>query len=1036
MLIKYLTEIKAIYLRGDAREESYYSCLEKLIKQYSEENNKKTVITTLPKKTEAGNPDFRIWDGKNHIIGYIEAKAPTQKNLDNIKHSEQLKRYISTFPNVILTNFLEFILFRNGSEIERVQIGRFYHLEQLGKAPVLENEEKFLQLLEKYFSFSLPKVHSASSLAKELAKRTRFLKDEVVRIELDEQHKSNDSILGFYEAFQKYLIKGLTEEDFADLYSQTIAYGLFAARTRAGNDFNRELAFQFIPNTIGILRDVFRFISLEDPPPALQVIVDDIAEVLKVTKVNKILKKFYEEGKGKDPIIHFYETFLSEYDPKMKEKRGVYYTPEPVVKYIVRAVHSVLKSHFNLSDGLADENVTLLDPAGGTLTFPAEAMKLAVEEYKSKYGDGNIHAFLRNHILKNFYAFELMMAPYAIGHLKMGFLFEELGLTMQDDERFKLYLTNTLEMEVLDEIHIPGLSSLSEESHLAGKVKQDQPILVIMGNPPYSGISSNKNDWTEKLLKTNLDGAQSYYEVDGKPLGEKKLWLQDDYVKFLRFAQWKIQKAGFGIVAMITNHSYLDNPTFRGMRQSLIKTFDEIYLLDLHGNSLKKETCPDGSKDQNVFDIRQGVAIAVFIKKKSKTQKQILHSDLYGLREKKYKWLEKEDFKPENYNLISPKSPYYFLIKRDTKSIQNYLKWEKITDIFPVNKVGIVTARDKFAIDFDLNKLKLRISQFRDLKIDDNLIRKTFKLKDTSTFKLTKFRYNTSKDENWEDNFMQISYRPFDTRNIYYSKWVIERPIYNTMRHMLQNNIGLVVSRQTQSDFRHSFVTENICEFNLTGIAGKFGSGYLFPLYLYPEENSGDWLEQQQTERKPNLAPQVLEKLTATFGKTPAPEGILYYIYGIFYSNTYREKYAEFLKIDFPRIPFTSNYKLFQQISSLGEEVASLHLMKSSELDNPISKYNGSGEDNKIVKPKYNEEEKRAYINNDKYFDNIEPEVWNYMIGGYQVLHKYLKDRKGRQMEDSRHYSRIVTALAKTIEYQKKIDELYDEVEKGIVEFK
>jgi predicted helicase len=578
VLKKYLSEIKETFLRGDAREESYYSCLEKLINKFAEYRKLKTAITTLPKKTEAGNPDFRIWDGKNHIIGYIEAKAPTQQNLDNIRYTEQLKRYISTFPNVILTNFLEFLLFRNGELADRVQIGRLYHIEQLGKTPAVENENEFLQLLDKYFSFSLPKLHSASSLAKELAKRTRFLKDEVVRIELDDEHKSNDSILGFYQAFKKYLIKGLTEEDFADLYSQTITYGLFAARTRAGDDFNRQLAFQYIPQTIGILRDVFRFISLEEPPPALQVIVDDIAEVLKVTKVNKILKKFYEDGKGKDPIIHFYETFLSAYDPKMREKRGVYYTPEPVVKYIVRAVHSILKSNFNLPDGLADEKVTLLDPAGGTLTFPAEAMKLAVQEYKSKYGDGNIQAFLRNHILKNFYAFELMMAPYAIGHLKMGFLFEELGLTMQDDERFKLYLTNTLEMEVLDEIHIPGLSSLSEESHLAADVKKDQPILVIMGNPPYSGISSNKNDWTEKLLKTNLDGAQSYYEVDGKPLGEKKLWLQDDYVKFLRFAQWKIHKAGFGIVAMITNHSYLDNPTFRGMRQSLMNTFNDIYI--------------------------------------------------------------------------------------------------------------------------------------------------------------------------------------------------------------------------------------------------------------------------------------------------------------------------------------------------------------------------------------------------------------------------------------------------------------------------
>ncbi|MDP8202081.1 MAG: type ISP restriction/modification enzyme [Candidatus Tenebribacter burtonii] len=1035
MLNKYLNDIKSIYLRGDAREESYYSCLENLLKQFADSQKIKAAITTLPKKTEAGNPDFRIWDGKNHIIGYIEAKTLTQQNLDNIKNTEQLKRYTSTFPNVILTNFLEFILFRNGMEIERVQIGRFYHLEQLNQTPVLENEAEFFQFLEKYYSFSLPKVHSASSLAKELAKRTRFLKDEVVRIELDEAHKSNDSILGFYEAFQKYLIKGLTEEDFADLYSQTITYGLFAARTRAGDDFNRQLAFQFIPQTIGILRDVFRFISLEEPPPALQVIVDDIAEVLKVTKVNKILKKFYEEGKGKDPIIHFYETFLGAYDPKMREKRGVYYTPEPVVKYIVRAVHSILKSHFDLPDGLADDKVTLLDPAGGTLTFPAEAMKLAVQEYKSKYGDGNIQSFLRNHILKNFYSFELMMAPYAIGHLKMGFLFEELGLELRVDERFKLYLTNTLEMEALDEIHIPGLSSLSEESHLAADVKKDQPILVIMGNPPYSGISSNKNDWTEKLLKTNLDGAQSYYEVDGEPLGEKKVWLQDDYVKFLRFAQWKIQKAGFGVVAMITNHSYLDNPTFRGMRQSLTKTFDEIYILDLHGNGLKKETCPDGSKDENVFDIRQGVAIAIFVKRKSNREKKILHTDLFGLRNVKYDWLEKTEFSKVDYQQIKPVSPYYFFIKRNTQSIQNYLHWIKITDIFPNSVTGIVTARDKLAIDFTQSNLHNKISMFRNEEISDEIIRKTYKVKDNYQWKLDEQRRRFFKLENWENYFDKILYRPFDIREIYYQDNIVFRTRHELMRHMLQENIGLCFMRQFSGDMLYSqfFISKHMVD-NRTFFSAK-GIIQIAPLYLYPDTNSGDWLEQQQTERQPNLAPAIVEQLTANFGTVPTPEEILYYIYAVFYSNIFRVRYAEFLKIDFPRVPFTSNYKLFRQMVELGEKVANLHLLKSSELDTPISRYLGDGEDNKIDKPKYDEAEKRVYINSTKYFDNVEPEVWNYQIGGYQVLHKYLKDRKGRNMDDPRHYCRVVSALSKTIEYQKKIDDIYEDVEKEIVEF-
>ncbi|MCK4360107.1 MAG: N-6 DNA methylase, partial [Bacteroidales bacterium] len=595
MILKnYLKKIADTTARGDAREESYYEYLSSFFKNIAQKFGKKKIdVTTLPKKTEAGNPDFRIWDGKQHIVGYIEAKSPNT-NLDIIETSGQLKRYRDTFPNLILTNFYEFRLYRDGELIERVSIGRPFIAKKLKTIPPLEKEKEFTGLLEKFFSFSLPKSYTASGLAVELAKRTRFLKDEVIFEELKEEKEGKGDIIGFYEAFKKYLITGLTEKSFADLYSQTITYGLFAARTRADGEFNRTLAFNHIPHTIGILRDVFRFISLGNLPKQMEVIIDDISEVLNVADIKKILHQYYKEGKGKDPIIHFYETFLSKYDPEIRERRGVYYTPEPVVSYIVRSVHKLLKTHFGLRDGMASKEVTLLDPAGGTLTFPAEAIKQAVEEYTKKYGKGGKNNLIKNQILRNFYAFELMMAPYAIGHLKISFILEELGYRLQEDERFKLYLTNTLEMEDIEQISIPGLSSLSEESHLAGKVKKQKPILLILGNPPYSGISSNKNEWTERLLKEDIDGAQSYYTVDDKPLGEKKLWLQDDYVKFLRFAQWKIQKAGKGIVGMITNHSYLDNPTFRGMRQSLMKTFNEIYILDLHGNSLKKETTPDG----------------------------------------------------------------------------------------------------------------------------------------------------------------------------------------------------------------------------------------------------------------------------------------------------------------------------------------------------------------------------------------------------------------------------------------------------------
>lgn len=607
---EYLENLAQTLSTGDAREESCYFALKEFLEKYAQLSGRKGIqVTVLPKPTEAGNPDFRVWDGRQHIVGYIEAKAPTVQNLEPIAETEQLTRYLQTFPNLILTNFFEFRLYRHGEFSTAACLARPFVATKLRATPPLEGVSSVQALLEQFFHFTLPRVYTAKDLATELARRTRFLRDQVLLPALaQEEGEGKGNLLGFYEAFRKHLIAGLTLEEFADLYAQTITYGLFAARMRAGDDFNRREAFFAVPHTIGVLRDLFRFISLEELPPQLEWIVDDFAEVLAVADVKGLLHQYFHEGKGADPVVHFYETFLSIYDPEERERRGVYYTPESVVSYIVRSVHQILKEKFGLLDGLASPEVTLLDPAAGTMTFVAEAARVAVEEYVQKYGEGGRKSFIRDHILRNFYAFELMMAPYAVGHLKMAFILEELGHILDSEERFKFYLTNALEMEELAESQIPGLASLAEESHKAGAVKREIPILVIVGNPPYSGHSANKGPWIRRLVA-------DYKKVDGKPLGEKNpKWLQDDYVKFLRFAEWKIAQAGRGIVGMITNHSYLDNPTFRGMRRHLMKTFDEIYVLDLHGNSLKRERCPDGSPDENVFDIRQGVAIAFFIK--------------------------------------------------------------------------------------------------------------------------------------------------------------------------------------------------------------------------------------------------------------------------------------------------------------------------------------------------------------------------------------------------------------------------------------
>jgi len=1036
MLKTYMKEIFTVAQRGDAREESYYTALESLTKNFARSINRpKTEITVLPKKTEAGNPDFRVWDGKQHIVGYIEAKTPTEENLDKIEESEQLKRYRSSFPNVILTNFFEFRLYRNGKLIDKVQIGRPFIASQLKVVPPVENEDRFLDLLNKFFTFSLPRTYTPKTLAEALASRTHYLREQV----LLELSRSNCDLIGFYEAFQQHLIAGLTKEDFADMYAQTITYGLFAASTRCKEEFNRRLAFDNIPRTIGILRDVFRFVSLQETGPELEWIIDDITDVLAVADVRKVLHEYFIKGRGQDPIMHFYETFLAEYDPQEREQRGVYYTPQQVVSYIVRSLNIILTETFGKHNGFATDSVTVLDPAAGTLTFLAEAAKTAVTEFSAAYGTAGVSEFIHKHILKNYYAFELMMAPYAIAHLKIGFLLEELGYKLSEDERFKLYLTNTLEQKELAQSNLPGMASLSEESHAAGTIKRETPILVILGNPPYSGHSANQSwELNEKGKKVpNFIGRliRDYYQVDGHPLDERNpKWLQDDYVKFIRFAQWKIDQAGQGAVGFITNHSYLDNPTFRGMRQSLMNSFNHIYLLDLHGNAKKKEKCPDGSKDENVFDIQQGVAIILAIKKKG-LKKKVMHRDDWGFRQIKYNWLKNNDVKSTRWKKLTPKSEFYFFVPREEKLLAKYQKYSKITDILPTNSVGIVTSRDRFAIDANKSELEKRIRMFRDENISDIIVRQAFNLKDTTNWQIKNARKKVRAVNNWESQITPILYRPFDQQWIFYHDAVIERMRKDVMRHMMQDNLALCVGRAGQvvgleKPWNVVFCTEYITDLNLFYRGGNVN----FPLYLYPEEDLYNNNRAKTYQREVNIQPRLFETLQKTYGRKSNPEQVLYYIYAVLYSNTYRKKYAEFLKSDFPRIPFCNDYKLFRAMASAGGKLVDLHLMKSSRLDKPISKFEGKG-DNLVDKPKYDEKNKLVYINTGRYFGPVNKDIWEYQIGGYQVMDKWLKDRKGKRLslENIKHYCRIATAIRETITVQKKIDEIYAHIEKRCV---
>lgn len=1033
---QYLKNISKAYRQGDAREETYYPYLKDFIDAYAEFNYKALGVTVLPKKSAAGIPDFLIRGQHNKIIGYIEAKDPNIRHLAGIADSEQLKRYRESLPNIILTNFIDFQLFRNGELIKEVALPNPSAIVKMNLVVPPSYLKNLITLLEEFLS--VPTLHTkrAVPLATELAKRTKFLNDLV----LEELKRDNPDLKGFFNAFQKELIDSLTEDKFADMYAQTITYGLFTARIRAGRKkFTRQTAYEFIPPTISLLKNLFYFIIGPTFPQSLEWIIDDIIGVLADADLSLILKDFHTEKWTKDPVIHFYETFLEVYNPKERAKLGVYYTPEPVVSYIVHSIHNILKEKLNKPKGLADGTVTLLDPAGGTLTFPAMAIRLACEEVKDM-GTGYLKPFIKEHILRNFYAFEILVAPYAIGHFKISVVLEDLGYKLQKDERFNLYLTNTLEMKTPPLTgFIPGLN---EETKLAKRVKDEVPVLVITGNPPYSVSSENKSDFIEDLMKS--------YKEDVS--GERNLQpLSDDYIKFIRFAQWRLEKTGQGVIGIITNNSYLSGLIHRGMRKKLFGAFDEIYILNLHGNARIGEVAPDGSKDRNVFDIMQGVSIALFVKLPNKQEAQrhpvVYYSDLYGTREKKYEYLLEHNIKNTKWQKLRPVAPHYFFVPKDFTGEVKYQKFWALTDIFKEFNSGVKTHRDHFVVGFSEQELKNRLLQFTGPQPDE-MLAQAFELKDTRDWNLSEARKKI-KEEDYLNKIYPFTYRIFDIRFICYSQSLIERGCdrLELMQHLLHPNLALVTTKQLASlPFNHAFITEGISDMCLISLKTKETS-YICPLYLYdndkPDNNKKGGLstpmmlfdkgKDKYEVRHSNFKPEFINAIKKAFGKLPSPEEILYYIYGVLYSPTYRKKYEEFLKIDFPRIPLIKDYKVFKKMSGWGKELVELHLLKSSVLEKGISKLSGEG-DNKISKIAYNEKAHRININKKQYFTNVAPKVWNYFIGGYQVLDKYLKSRKERKFSrgEIEHYLRIVTAVNQTLSLQSKIDKIYPEIEKSI----
>lgn len=1044
MFQEYLTKVFAKYRSGDAGERTYYPVLEDLLKKFSETTSVKAQVIIEAKRTSVGVPDFKVKTDKDLLIGYVEAKD-LGVDLDKVDQ-QQFEKYLKEYPKLIYTNFIEFRLYEDGKLVDTVQISQPVTLKL--KTPVLDNEAKVTGLLEKFFSAVIPEVYTSKRLAELLAHKTRVIKELLVEeINLKDEEVTPTEEL--FEAFRKTLIPNLDPDQFADMYAQTITFGLFVGRLNSGDGlFNRVTATEYVPKTIPLLRKIFHLISGEDLPSHIKWHVEEMADILANAKIEKIKAEFFAEGKGRDPIIHFYETFLKEYDPAEREKRGVYYTPEPVVSYITRSINSLLKEKFGKSEGFADPSVIVLDPAAGTLTFPAKAIATAKDEYTKKYGEGGWPNLVEEHILKNFYAFELLMAPYAVGHLKIGLLLEDLGYKLKEDDRFKLYLTNTLEMEKVGSMELLLAKEISEESEKAYDVKTKTPILVIFGNPPYSVSSSNVIKEGTELHKLY----ESYKEQVRKE--ERNIQpLSDDYIKFLAFAHWKIKQAGKGIVGMITNNSYLDGLIHRDMRGKLLKDFDEIHVLNLHGSAKRQEVSPDGSKDENVFDIQQGVSIILLVKNEG-LKKLVKYADSWGSRETKYDFLDREDVFTTDWDDLNPLSPNHYLVVKDFANTKQYEGFTPLKKIFNQFNAGAATGKDDVLVDFKKEDLVRRLSLIE--RSPSDISSKAYKMSSS----LTEGLIEELKKMDIESRIYPYSYRPFDKRWVIYDKKILQRSRNTIMDNFLNQNLGLVTTKQlSTNEFHHAIATEAVSDRCLISLQTREVS-YVFPLYLHHDQSQQSLLNNGHKSSNlqwGNLPYSTLQPFTSSITKTfiQPVEAIFYYIYAILYSDIYRKKYQEFLKIDFPRIPLTKDFDLLMKLAELGEELVNLHLLKSSKLDEPIVKFYGEGGDGKVETVAFNDVQMATYfphakekpefkskglvkINEKQFFGPVSKEVWEYQTGGYQVLNKWLKDRRGRTLssDEIKIYCKIVSALSKTIEIQKEIDKLYPEVEKNLIETK
>lgn len=1061
---QYLSTLNKRFITGNASEHTYRKDLEDLLRALLPDIE----VTNEPSQvTDCGNPDYLL-SKKSIPIGFIEAKD-IGKDLHHKQYKEQFNRYRNALDNLIITDYCWFQFFKNGELVEEIRLA---DIVDKTLVPRPENFARFTILLADFVAFIGQTISSPTKLAQMMAGKARLLENTLENalttdIDTDADTVGDSELLGQFDAFKRILIDDLTPAGFADIYAQTLAYGMFAARLHDDtlDTFSRQEAAERIPKSNPFLRRLFDYVAGANIDERIKMTVDNLADVFRATDVAKLLTNF---AKNHDPIIHFYETFLSEYNPKLRKQRGVWYTPESVVNFIVRAVDDVLKTDFHLTDGLASTDKTtikldtqtrdarttsgykqidkdvhkvqILDPATGTGTFLAAVIR---HIYQSRFMamSGLWNSYVDEHLIPRLNGFELLMAPYAMAHLKLDLLLRETGYgktsdNNHNDQRLNIYLTNSLEPHHPDTGTLFA-SWLSQEANAANRIKRDAPVMVVIGNPPYSGESANKGDWIMQLMddyKKEPGGIDKLNERNPK-------WINDDYVKFMRYGQHYIEKNGEGILAFINPHGFLDNPTFRGMRWQLLSTYDRMYVIDLHGNAKKKETCPDGSKDDNVFDIQQGVSINILVKtgeKKKGELGKVYHADCYGKRQVKNDWLDSHRLADIDFTEVPHNAPMHFFVSKDFALEKAYKQGFSVNEMFPLNGLGITTAHDNFVIQESKGELLEFYKNFRNSPRDAEMLHYNFKVKKKKGWDILQGYDNIKKEDNLEKYIKKISYRPFDNQYIFYEDKLVWRTVRNVMQHQyLSQNIGLcILKRERTKEGTKSLVVENICD---KSVISSLDNCFFFPLYLYTDNLDGS------TDKTPNVDAKIVKQFADSIGlrfdKDFTPENLLDYIYAVLHCPTYREKYKEFLKIDFPRIPFPESAEQFWALATLGEQLRQWHLLKHPDLQNFqhfISDYPIAGDNHisrKMTKNSIGYENidtdtdraiGRVWINDEQYFDNVPEKVWECYIGGYQPAQKWLKDRVGRTLtyDDIVHYQRIILTLHKTQELMQQIDEI------------